>query len=108
MIKKYGPYVVLLAIIFFLANSTYVLEEKNKQLESEAVFYDLKAKEQISKYEVLKSKDSALQASYDSLKKTRSNIKIKYNERIKIINMYSVSDMQHFFDERTGKGCSTR
>lgn len=108
MIKKYGPYIVLFIVVFFLINNTLRLEQENRELESKAVFYELKAKEKLNEYNTLKQKDSALELSYDSLINIKSKIKIKYNERIKIVDRYTISDMQQFFDQRTGEGCDPR
>lgn len=108
MIKKYGPYIVLFVVVFFLINNTLRLEQENRELESKAVFYELKAKEKLNEYNTLKQKDSALELSYDSLINIKSKIKIKYNERIKIVDRYTISDMQQFFDQRTGEGCDPR
>lgn len=108
MIKKYGPYIVLFVVVFFLINNTLRLEQENRELESKAVFYELKAKEKLNEYNTLKQKDSALELSYDSLINIKSKIKIKYNERIKIVDRYTISDMQQFFDQRTGEGCYPR
>lgn len=107
-IIRYAPYVIAGIIVFLLINSSVFLYNKNKDLEEKANKLDLKAKEYISKYNDLKSKDSVLALRYDSLSRVRSNIKIKYNERIKIIDRYTVSDMQYFFNERTGEGCNPR
>lgn len=108
MIKKYGPYIVLFVVVFFLINNTLRLEQENRELESKAVFYKLKAKDKLNEYNALKQKDSALELSYDSLINVKSKIKIKYNERIKIVDRYTISDMQQFFDQRTGEGCDPR
>lgn len=107
-IMKYLPYVIAAVLLFFLVNRTSYLEERNCDLLKKAKESDLRAKYYIGQYKYLKQKDSLLELKYDSLNNIRSTIKIKYNERIKIIDKYTVSDMQQFFNERTAEGGDIR
>jgi hypothetical protein len=106
--KKYMPYIVIVVLFILLLTRSASLELKNEKLLNEAKSNDIKAQYYISKYNALKSKDSVLEIRYDSLDSIKSTVKIKYNERIKIIDKYSVSDMQRYFDERTKEGSNTR
>lgn len=92
---------ILLVVIYFLFNRTISLDKKieeaslkAKEHETKAMFY-----KQIS--DDLIEKDKILEMKYDSLFLEKNRIKIIYNEKIKLVNKYSVSDMQHYFDERT-------
>lgn len=105
--RKYLPYIAIAVLFILLVTRTASLEIKNDKLLNEAKSNDLKAQYYISKYNALKSKDSILEMRYDSLDSIKSIIKIKYNEKIKIIDKYTVSDMQRYFDERTKEGGNT-
>ena len=92
---------VFLVIIYFLINKTQSLDKKIEDTVLKAKEHEVKSKFYKEIYDNLIEKDSALQIKYDSLSLEKNRIKIKYNEKIKLVNKYSVSDMQHYFDERT-------
>ena len=93
--------VILLIIIYFLFNKTKSLEEKVKETISIAEQHEIKAEFYKVIYDDLIEKDDALEFKYDSLVLEKDKIKIKYYEKIKLVNEYTVSDMQYYFDERT-------
>lgn len=92
---------ILLITIFFLFNQTEKLSSDVATATEKAKEHEIKAKFYLDTYYLELQKDSALQVKYDSLLLKKNKIKIQYNEKIKIINQYSVSDMQRYFDERT-------
>lgn len=106
--RKYLPYIIIAVLFILLLTRSASLELKNDLLLKEANRHDLRAKYFISQYDTLKKQDSVLKIKYDSLSNTRTIIKTQYNEKIKVINKYSVSDMQQYFDERTEEGSDTR
>jgi hypothetical protein len=106
--KKYIPYIVIVVLFILLLTRSASLELKNELLLKEAEKHDLRAKYFLSQYDTLKKQDSVLKLKYDSVERVRTVIKTQYNERIKVINKYSVSDMQQYFDERTKEGSNTR
>jgi hypothetical protein len=106
--KKYLPYIAIAVLFILLLTRSASLERKNDTLLIEAEKHDLRAKFLKSQYDTLKKQDSVLKIKYDSVEKVRTIIKTQYNERIKVINKYSVSDMQQYFDERTKEGSNTR
>ena len=91
----------LLIIIYFLFNRTKSLEARVEETTSIAKEHEIKAKFYKGIYDDLMEKDNALEVKYDSLVLEKDKIKIKYHEKIKLVNKYTVSDMQHYFDERT-------
>jgi len=110
--KQYIPYIVCGCILLFFAslyfNRTESLQKKVVELTNEAKVNEALAKEYRHQYDLLKAQDNPLQSKNDSLKlelqksqKTIIKLKTIYNEKIKIINKYSVSDMQSYFDKRT-------
>lgn len=105
--RKYLPYIAIAVLFILLVTRTASLETKNDKLLIEAEKHDLRAKFLLSQYDTLKKQDSVLKIKYDSVSSTRTIIKTQYNEKIKVINKYSVSDMQHYFDERTKEGGNT-
>lgn len=106
--KKYLPYIAIAVLFILLLTRSASLERNNNTLLREAEKHDLRAKFLISQYDTLKKQDSVLKLKYDSVERVRTIIKTQYNERIKVINKYSVSDMQQYFDERTKEGSNTR
>ncbi len=98
---KMALIVILLIIIYFLFNKTKSLEEKVKETISIAKQHEIKAEFYKVVYNDLIDKDKALEFKYDSLVLEKDKIKIKYYEKIKLVNEYTVSDMQYYFDERT-------
>ena len=107
-------YILLTAIgltiilIFSLFNQKTKLEADNKELELKAKQSEVLANEYLKQAQLSKIKESALKLKYDSIKsilnakdKQLIIIKTKYNETIKIVNAYSVSDMQTYYDNRT-------
>jgi hypothetical protein len=103
-IKKYWRYAILiglLVVIYFLFNRTKHLESSVNDLKIQAKDHEIKAKFYKSIYDKLMEKDNELQLKYDSLVTEREKIKIEYREKIKLIDKYTVSDMQQYFDERT-------
>lgn len=98
---KWVLIISLLIIIYFLANRTVVLEQKVQDALNEAktnrdrsIFYK-------SIYDNLIIEEDNLRFKYDSLVLEKDKIKIEYHEKIKLVNKYTVSDMQRYFDERT-------
>jgi hypothetical protein len=83
------------------------IEEENTALKDSSIVYKSRAQLYIKMYDELKKKDGVLVKTKDSLIKIKQKSKIKYVEKIKIISKYSVSDMQRYFDERTGKSSNT-
>lgn len=98
---KYAVIIGLLITIFFLFNSTKALENKVEEESTKAKQHEIKAKFYKGLYDKLIEEDIALEVKYDSLVIEKDKIKIIYNEKIKLVNKYSVSDMQRYFDERT-------
>ena len=92
---------ILCVVIFFLFNSTTKLEGKLTESETKAKEHEIKAQFYLDIYHMQLDKDTVLLAKYDSLLLEKNKTKILYNEKIKIINRYSVSDMQLYFNERT-------
>lgn len=91
----------LLFIIHFLFNRTKSLEAKVEKANSIAKEHEIKAKFYKDIYSDLMDKDNALEIKYDSLVLEKDKIKIKYHEKIKWVNKYTVSDMQQYFNDRT-------
>ncbi len=91
----------LIIVIYFLFNKTESLEKKIQDASLKAKEHETKAKLYKETYDNLIQKDSALEVKYDSLFIEKNKIKIIYNEKIKLVDKYSVSDMQHYFNERT-------
>jgi len=106
LVKRFWKWLViigLLIIVFFLLNKTSNLESKSEKHLQEAREHEIKAKFYKSLYDNLVEEESALEVKYDSLVLEKDKIKIQYHEKFKIINLYSVSDMQRYFDERTAE-----
>jgi len=112
--KQYIPYIICGCILLFFGslyfNRTEGLEKKVVELTNEAKVNEALAKEYRHQYDLLKAEDNPLQSKYDSIKlelqksqKTIIKLKTIYNEKLKIVNQYSISDMQSYFDQRTGK-----
>ena len=95
---------ILLIVIYFLFNRTQSLEYKVQQSIDKAKEHEIKANFYKGIYDKLLEKDIALETKYDSLVIEKDKVKIKYNEKIKLVNKYSVSDWQRFYDERATKG----
>lgn len=93
--------VSLLIVIYFLFNRTGALERQVEESNSKAKEHEIKAKFYKGIYDDLMEKDNVLEVKYDSLVLEKDKIKIKYHEKIKLVNKYTVSDMQYYFDERT-------
>lgn len=115
--KQYIPYIICMCILLFFAslyfNRTEKLQREVIELTNEAKVHEALAKEYRHQYDLLKAEDNPLQSKYDSIKlelqksqKTIIKLKTIYNEKLKIVNQYSISDMQSYFDERTGKKSS--
>ena len=103
-IEKYWYYptiLILLIVVFFLFNKTSVLEASVQTSLDKAKESDLRAKFHIDVYNLQMEKDAELLARYDSLLLEKSKIKKVYYEKIKMVDKYSVADLQQFFDERT-------
>jgi hypothetical protein len=100
--------VCFIIAVFFGVNKTTFLEVENKRLKDSASVSKTKAEMYLRMYENLKQKDGVLIKRKDSLLKQKAIIKTKYVEKIKLVSKYSVSDMQCYFNERTGKSCDTR
>jgi hypothetical protein len=94
--------------VFFGVNKTTSLEVENKRLKDSASVSKTRAEMYLRMYENLKQRDGVLIKRKDSLLKQKAIIKTKYVEKIKLVSKYSVSDMQCYFNERTGKSCDTR
>jgi len=94
-------FVLVGIVVFFLLNRTESSKRSSdKHLESATKHSD-SAKVNLERYNGRKVKDSALERKYDSLVSEKQKIKIETNEKIRLVNQYSVSDMQYYFDERT-------
>lgn len=100
--------ILVLFSLFFLTNKTITLKKNNEKLKDSVIRLNERADLYVKAYYDILKRDSVLNQRYDSLKKERQKIKTKYVERIKVIDKYSVSDMQRYFDERTAKGSDTR
>lgn len=94
-------------LLFFKSNNQEKLEVENQTLRDSSLVYKAKAKMYIDMYENLKREDSLLVLKKDSLLVEKQKTQIKYVEKIKLVSKYSVSDMQCYFNERTGKSCGT-
>lgn len=112
--KQYVPYFIFICVLgiglALYFNDTSSLKKKIITESQSAKVNEALAKEYKNQYDLLKGQDNPLQSKYDSLKlelqksqKTIIKLKTIYNEKIKIVNKYSVSDMQSYFDNRTGK-----
>lgn len=100
--------VCFIIAVFFDVNKTTSLEVENKRLKDSASVSKTRAEMYLRMYENLKQRDGVLIKRKDSLLKQKAIIKTKYVEKIKLVSKYSVSDMQCYFNERTGKSCDTR
>lgn len=100
--------ILVLLSLFFIFNRTEGLKEDNDRLHDSIIRLNERADLYVKAYYDILKKDSVLNQRYDSLNKERQKIKTRYVERIKVIDRYSVSDMQRYFDERTAKGSDTR
>lgn len=100
--------ILALASAFFFFNSTSKLEKENAELKIKVVRLNERADLYVKAYYNVLSKDSVLKRSYDSLLSEKQKIKREYVYKIKEVDRYSVSDMQRYFDERTGKSGDTR
>jgi len=98
---KYAVILILLIVIYFLFNQTKTLETKVATAIEKAKEHEIKAQFYLDIYHLQMEKDVDLQNKYDSLLLEKNKIKIQYNEKIKIINEFTVSDMQSYFNERT-------
>lgn len=111
--KQYIPYLLLLCVIgislsLYFNRTNELLKEVQEKTIS-ATNSDILAKEAVKQSEISKKEADKSNNSRDSIKlilekerKGFSIIKKQYDEKIKIINAYSVSDMQSFFDNRYG------
>jgi hypothetical protein len=93
--------IVLLIFAFFLFNKTKSLESKIVNTLEKAKEHEIKANFYKDIYKKLLEEDIALEVKYDSLVIEKNKVKILYNEKIKLVDKYSVSDMQQYFNERT-------
>lgn len=100
--------ILALSSAFFFFNSTSKLEKENAELKIKVARLNERADLYVKAYYNILSKDSVLKRSYDSLLSEKQKIKKEYVYKIKEVDRYSVSDMQRYFDERTGKGGDTR
>jgi hypothetical protein len=91
---------ILIIVIFFLINNTSSLEKKVIDAQIEAKEHETKAKFYLNIYKSSIEKDNALKVKYDSLLIEKQTIKKQYYEKIKLVDKYSVYDMQSYFDER--------
>jgi hypothetical protein len=98
----------VLISIAFLLNSTNKLEQENLKLKIKVIRLNERADLYVKAYYNILSKDSVLNRRYDSLLSEKQKIKKEYVYKIKQVDRYSISDMQRYFDERTGKGSDTR
>jgi len=116
--KQYIPYVIFICVlgigIALYFNDTSKLKKDIVTESQSAKVNEALAKEYRHQYDLLKAQDNPLQSKYDSLKlelsksqKTIIKLKTIYNEKLKIVNKYSVSDMQYYFDKRTGKSSNS-
>jgi hypothetical protein len=101
---KYAVIVGLLIVIFFLFNRTKSLEKNVQESLDKAKEHEIKANFYKGIYDKLLEEDNALEVKYDSLVIEKDKVKILYNEKIKLVDKYSVSDWQRFYDERAIKG----
>ena len=98
---KYALIVALIIVICFLFNRTKSLEKSVEQSLNKAKEHEIKANFYKNIYHKLLEEDIALEVKYDSLLIEKNKVKILYNEKIKLVDKYSVSDMQQYFNERT-------
>lgn len=106
LVKRFWKWIVivgLLVVVFFLWNKTSTLELESKEHLEKAKEHEIKASFYKQQHDNLVKEESALEVKYDSLVLVKDKIKIKYHEKFKIIDKYSVSDMQRYFDERTAE-----
>lgn len=100
--------VILALSCFFFFNSSKESEKNIEELENKVIRLNERADLYVKAYYQQIAKDSVLKLKYDSLLVERQKIKKEYVEKIKIVDRYTVSDMQRYFDERTGKGSGPR
>jgi hypothetical protein len=91
----------LLVIIYFQFNKTTRLEAQVEEQIKRANEHRVKANFYKNIYNELMEQDNELSIKYDSLVIEKNKIKIIHNEKIKLVDKYTVSDMQYYFDERT-------
>lgn len=108
----YIPYIViivLLVVIYFIYNNTDSYEKENKELITKIITKENVIKYQLSEIKELKVE---LDSSRGNMLKYKSElhelniksiaIKNKYYEILKLVNSYTVTDMQSYFDKRYG------
>lgn len=110
----YLVWILLFGIIIFM-------HYKGKRLEGEndALGEDIKRSEKmtqiyldrnnalIPKIDSLVNENSKLLNQLNDIAKKDKNVIIKYNEKIKVINKFGISDMQSYFDSNFGAGKSS-
>lgn len=95
--------ILVIGLGYLLINGTKGLSNSAQKHLENAQKHGDSAKAYIEHYNGRIVKDSALERRYDDLQKIKQTIKIQTDEKIKLVNKYSVSDMQQYFDYRTGK-----
>lgn len=103
VVKRNWSYIIiaiLIIIIFFLLNNTSSLDEKVTDAKIEAKEHEVKAQFYLNLYKQGILKDDSLKIKYDSLLIEKQTIKKQYYEKIKLVDKYSIYDMQSYFDER--------
>lgn len=112
--KNYTWLYILIIIIsgglnvYQFLNNGASSEKKADKHQNQAQIHKDSAQIHIEQYKGRVVKDSALEKSYDSLLNLKNQIKPQYYEKYKVINAYSVSDMQYYFDERTAKSATKK
>ena len=101
---KYAVILILLIVIYFLFNQTQSLEAKVINAVEKAKEHEIKAQFYLDIYHLQMERDAVLESKYDSLLLEKNKFKIQYNEKIKYINRFTVSDWQQFYNERATKG----
>jgi hypothetical protein len=112
LFKRFAPYIaglLLIVTVFFLFNQSKDIELKNIKLKSELETSKNLANFYFTEYKNTKLQITELSATIDNLKKQSIEkekeiliIKNKYNEKIKSVNKFTVSDMQFFWNNRYG------
>lgn len=92
--------IVMAIVIFFLWNSTKTLDQKVVDATRKATEHSQNAAYYKELYDSQIKIDEALATSYDSLVLVKNKLIIIENEKIKLVDPYTVSDMQSYFYDR--------
>jgi hypothetical protein len=114
-VKKNYTWLYILIIIvsgglnvYQFLNSGSSSEKKADKHQNQAEIHQDSSLIHFEQYKGRIVKDSVLEKSYDSLLNVKNQIKPQYYEKYKVVNTYSVSDMQSYFDDRTAESTTKK